>query len=217
MKRVRVLLADDHRIVRDGLRALLALESDVVVVGEAGDGEEALRAIPKTHPQVVVMDIGMPKLNGIEATRRITEDYPEIRVIGLSIHSDRPFVKGMLTAGAKGYLLKNCASDELVQAIREVMAGRIHVSPQASGVVVEDYVRQVQGEPVCSLLLLSEREIEVLRLLSLGRQNKQVAASLGISPKTVETHRRHITEKLGMNSIADLTRFALREGLISAE
>jgi DNA-binding NarL/FixJ family response regulator len=217
MKKVRVLLADDHTIFREGLRMLLSQEKDLQVVGEAGDGAEAVRLVKELKPHVVVMDIGMPNLNGVEATRQILETAPDVRVLGLSVYRDRRFVVGMLGAGAKGYLLKNCAVEELVLAIRNVMAGHVYVSSRVSGVVVEDYVRQVRGGGEPSLLALTEREREVVRFLALGQHNKQIAASLGLSDKTVETHRQHIMEKLGLHSIADLTRFAIREGLVSPD
>lgn len=217
MKKVRVLLADDHTIVREGLRTLLSLEKDIQVAGEAGDGLEAVRLAGELKPRVVVMDIGMPDLNGIDATRRILDVDPSVGVIGLSIHSDRRFVMGMLAAGAKGYLLKNCASEELIHAIRAVAAGRVYLGSRIREVVAEDYVRQLQGTEKRSLLDLTEREREVARLLALGRNNKQIATSLGISVKTVETHRQHTMDKLGFHSIADLTRFAIREGLVSPE
>lgn len=217
MKRLHVLLADDHTIFREGLRMLLSLETDIEVVGEADTGAEAVRLTSELKPHVVVMDIGMPDLNGIEATRRILEDSPNVRVLGLSVHNDRHFVVGMLNAGAKGYLLKNCAGEELVHAIRNVVAGRIYVCSQVAGVVVEDYVRQIQGRNEASLLALTEREREVVRLLALGQRNKQIAVSLGLSDKTIETHRQHIMEKLRLHSIADLTRFAIREGLVSSD
>jgi DNA-binding NarL/FixJ family response regulator len=217
VKKVHVLLADDHAIFREGLRMLLSLEKDLDVIGEADNGADTVRLAKWLKPDVVVMDIGMPNLNGIEATREILETAPDVRVLGLSAHKDRRFVMGMLGAGAKGYLLKDCAGEELVRAIRDVMGDRIYVSSQISGVVVGDYVRQVQSSGEPSLLSLTAREREVMRLLALGRHNKQIAASLGLSEKTVETHRQHMMEKLGLHSIADLTRFAIREGLVSSE
>lgn len=217
MKRLRVLLADDHTIFREGLRMLLSIEPDIEIVGEADNGTEAVRLTGKLKPHLVVMDIGMPDLNGIDATRTILETVPDARVLGLSVHNDRRFVMGMLGAGAKGYLLKNCAGEELVRAIRDVMSGRVYVCSQVSGVVVEDYVRKVQGTGAPSLHALTEREREVVRLLALGQRNKQIAGSLGLSDKTVEAHRQHIMEKLRLHSIADLTRFAIREGLVSPE
>jgi len=217
MKKVRVLLADDHTIFREGLRMLLSQAEDLDVVGEANDGVEAVRLTQKLRPHVVVMDIGMSNLNGVDAARKILETAPDVRVLGLSVYKDGRFVTGMLGAGAKGYLLKNCAGEELVRAIREVMAGKTYVSSQVSGVVVEDYMRQIQGAGEPSLLALTAREREVARLLALGLQNKQIAASLGLSAKTVETHRQHLMEKLGMHSVADLTRFAIREGLVSLD
>ena len=217
MKMLRVLLVDDHTIVREGLRTLLLMEKDIEVVAEAEDGNAAVRMAQKTKPDVVVMDVGMPNLNGVDATYGILKAVPNTPVIALSVHSDRRFVKGMLTAGARAYLLKNCAGEELIAAIRAVVAGQVYVSPQVSGVVVNEFVRQLQGERSRSLLALTEREREVLRFLALGNSNKEVASELGVSSKTVETHRQHIMEKLECHSIADLTRFAIREGLVSAE
>ena len=217
MKKVRILLADDHTVFREGLRMLLAQEEDLQVIGEAGDGAEAVRLTMKLKPHVVVMDIGMPNLSGVEATRQIIESAPDVRVIGLSVHNDRRFVMGMLGAGARGYLLKNCAGEELICAIHEVMLNQIYVGSRVSGYVVEEYVRQVQGGEKPSLLSLTDREREVLRWLALGKHNKEIASSLGLSDKTIESHRQHIMEKLGLHSIADLTRFAIREGLVSAD
>lgn len=217
MKRVGVLLADDHTIFREGLRMLLSTENDLEVLGEADSGTEAIRLTHQLKPHVVVMDVGMPNLNGVEATRAISRKHPEVHILGLSVFKDRRFVIGMLSAGAKGYLLKDCAGEELILAIRKVMANKIYISSHVSGVVVEDYVRQVQGKKEISLLQLSEREKEVVRLLALGHHNKQIASSFGLSEKTVETHRQHAMEKLGLHSIADLTRFAIREGLVSTD
>ncbi len=217
MKKTRILLADDHRIFRDGLRLLLSQEEDFLVAGEAEDGRAAVRLAVELNPHVVVMDVGMPGLNGIEATRQILRVDSSIRVIGLSVHDDRRFVTGMLMAGAKGYLLKNCAGDDLVHAIRRVMDGRIHVGAQVTDIVVDAYVQNVQESAAPSVLNLTEREREVARLLAGGQNNKQIAATLEISVKTIETHRQHLMDKLGFHSIADLTRFAIREGLVSPE
>ncbi len=217
MKKTRVLLVDDHRIFREGLRTLLALEKDLCVVGEAGDGIEAIRLAAALKPDVVVMDIEMPNLNGVEAARAILKATPELRVIGLSVHTDRRLVTGMLAAGARGYLPKNCAGEELVRAIRSVAGGQIHISSQVSGVVIEDYILRSQDAAQPSLRALTDREHEVARLLALGQNSKQIAASLGVKDKTVEAHRQHIMEKLGFRSLADLTRFAIREGLVSPD
>ncbi|MCL4215561.1 MAG: response regulator transcription factor, partial [Candidatus Hydrogenedentes bacterium] len=165
----------------------------------------------------IVMDISMPGLNGVDATRLILEKDPAVCVIALSVHKDRCFVLGILNAGAKGYLLKNCAGEELVAALRSVMGGEIYLGSQVSGMVAEDYVRQIQGLGEPSLASLTHREREVLRLLALGNINKQIAEQLGVSDKTIESHRQHLQDKLGLHGIADLTRFAIREGLVSQD
>ncbi len=213
MKR-RVLLVDDHAILREGLRALLSTEDDLEVVGEAADGETAIELARQLNPDVVVMDIGLLRISGVEATRKIVEADPRVRVIGLSIHDDRHFVSAMLAAGAKGYLPKKCVSDELVKAIREVIDGRTYLGEQVKDVMVKDYVSRAQGKDQGAISMLTDREREVLRLLAGGQDLRQIAASLELSYKTVEGHRQHITEKLGMRSIADLTRLAIREGLV---
>lgn len=215
--KLRVLLVDDHQILREGLRMMLSAEDDLQVVGEAGDGQTAIDLAQRLRPHVVMMDIGLPGISGIEATRKILDGNPDVKVVGLSIHSDRRFVVGLLAAGAKGYLPKNCASEELVKAIREVSSGGIYISDQVKGLVVEDYVRQVQAKEQGTAAPLSDREREVLCLLAGGQNLKQIAAALRLSYKTVEGHRQRITEKLGMSSIADLTRYAIREGLVSLD
>ena len=217
---MRVLLADDHRIVREGLRSLLADESDIEVVAEADNGRRAIELTDELTPDVVVMDVGMPELNGIEATRRILASRPEAKVIALSMHSDRRFVAEMLKAGASGYLLKDGAFEELVGAIRTVTAGRTYLSPRIANVVVEEYVRQqprTSGVEPGVYAKLSPREREVLQLLAEGKATKEAAAALHLSVKTVETHRRQIMEKLGLYSVAELTKYAIREGLTSVE
>jgi two-component system, NarL family, response regulator NreC len=217
MAKIKVLLADDHTIFREGLCMLLSQEKDLEIVGEANDGEEAVRLTQERQPDVLVMDIGMPGLNGVEATRRIRESFPEARVIGLSVHKDKQFIKGMLAAGAKGYLPKNCGGVELVRAIRDVMNGHVYLNAAISAILVDDYVSKLQSSEQASLTTLTEREREVTRLLALGQHNKQIASSLGVSDKTIENHRQHIMEKLGAHSTADLARFAMREKLISPE
>ena len=215
---IRILLADDHGIVRDGLRFLLNEESDIDVVGEAEDGRKALELVSKLMPDVVVMDITMPNLNGVDATRQITSRFPKVKVIALSIHSNRRFVADMLKAGASGYILKECLSDELIQAIRVVAAGVRYLSPTITGVVVDDYVEYLSATPPDSTLsILTEREHEVLQLLAEGKSTKQIALELHVSPKTVEANHRQIMEKLDVHSTAELTKYAIREGLTSLE
>jgi two-component system, NarL family, response regulator NreC len=210
---MKVLLADDHKIVRDGLRTLLEKHADIMVAGEAEDGREALQLARKLSPDVVVMDIAMPDLNGIEATRQILSEYPGIKIVALSMHSDKRFVSEMLKAGASAYLLKDCAFEELITAIRTVMKGKIYLSPGIAGVVLEDYIRTDRSSGLSVFSQLSDREREVLQLMAEGKTTKEVAAHLNVSIKTVETHRTNIMTKLDIHSIAELTKYAIREGL----
>jgi DNA-binding NarL/FixJ family response regulator len=212
---IRVLLADDHKIVRDGLRNLLEKHADIAVLGEAEDGREALQLARKLSPDVVVMDIAMPELNGIEATRQILSEYPGIKIVALSMHSDKRFVSEMLKAGASAYLLKDCAFEELITAIRTIMTGKIYLSPGIAGVVLEDYIRSDRKPGPTVFSQLSDREREVLQLMAEGKTTKEVAAHLNVSIKTVETHRMNIMTKLDIHSIAELTKYAIREGLTS--
>ncbi len=213
---IRILLVDDHKIMRDGLRTLLAQQSDMEVVAEADTGRRAVSLAKELDPDVVIMDVGMPELNGIEAARRIRHESPEVKVIALSMHSDRRFVAGMLGAEASGYLLKDCAFEELARAIHTVMSGQIYVSPGIAKTVLEDYVRTVSSSGG-TRPTLSPREREVLQLLAEGRSTKQIAHALSVSVKTVETHRAQVMEKLDIHSIAELTKYAIREGLTSLE
>lgn len=214
---IAVLLADDHKIIREGLRALLEKEREVEVVGEAENGHRALEMAQELSPHVVVMDISMPDLNGIEATRKLVRAQPLTKVIALSVHSDKRFVSRMFKAGASGYLLKDCAFDELVSAIKQVAGGRFYVSPGVGGAMVQDYVKALESSESAAYALLSPREREVLQLLAEGMPTKEIASHLHVSVKTIETHRQHIMEKLDAHSVAELTKYAIREGLTSLE
>ena len=207
----KVLLVDDHKIVREGLRALLEAESEFEVVGEAGDGREAIGLVPERRPDVVVMDISMPGLGGVEATRRIRAKEPDVKVLALSVHAEKQFVAGMLRAGASGYLLKTEAADELVLAIWTVLQGGRYVSPQLVDSNVENYVQQLIDE--WKLPVLTSREREVLRLIAEGKKNRQIANELYMSQKTVDNQRQHIMQKLDLHNTADLTRYAIKEGI----
>jgi len=210
---VKVLLADDHKIVRDGLRTLLEKNAEVKVVGEAEDGRTAVQLAKKLSPDIVIMDVAMPDLNGIEATRQVVAEHPGIKVIAVSMHSDKRFVAEMLKAGASAYLSKDYAFDELEKVIRTVMANKIYLSPDISGVVVESYVRHTPKPESTAFSLLSDREREVLQLVAEGKTAKEIAEHLHVSIKTVETHRTNIMTKLNIHRVAELTKYAIREGL----
>ena len=214
---VRILLADDHAIVRQGLRSLLEKEPDMEVVGEAEDGRVALNLVRELVPDIVIMDITMPNLNGVDATHEIVSEFPKVKVIALSIHSHKRFVADMLKAGASGYILKECLFDEFVQAIRTVAGGGTYLSPRITGVVVEDYVERLSTVAESQLDKLTVREHEVLQLLAEGKSTKQIALEMHVSTKAVEANRRKIMEKLHAHSIAELTKIAILEGLTSVE
>ena len=210
MKRIRILLADDHAVVRRGFQMILAEQSDMEIVGEAGNGREALELAAKLRPDVVVMDVAMPELNGIEATRRMAENAPHARVLALSMHKDSVYVREILRAGARGYLLKDSVAADLVSAVRAVAAGEGYLSPAVSDAVLDDYRRHVTNP----IDLLTSREREVLQMLAEGKTNKEIAAILNLSVYTVDAHRGRIMEKLNLHSITELVRFAVRNGLI---
>ena len=214
---IRILLADDHKIIRDGLRTLIENQSHMEVVGEAENGRKAVEMTLELVPDVVVMDVTMADLNGIEATRQIHKEQPSAKVIALSMHSDRRFVKGMLEAGASGYLLKDCAFEELARAIHTVISNETYLSPGITDIVVKEYLQKSSMTPTSAFSTLTAREREVLQLLAEGGSTKKIAESLYVSIKTVETHRRQIMHKLNIYSIAELTKYAVREGLTSLE
>ena len=214
----KILLADDHKITRQGLRSLLEKQPDMKVVAEAEDGREAVRLARELHPDVVIMDVSMPDLNGMAATRQILGKSKKVKIIALSMHSDTLFISEMLKSGASGYLLKDCAFEELREAIRTVIAGNIYLSPAISDVVVDDYLHRLSKTgPSDSGEILTDREREVLQLMAEGKSTKQIARELYISVKTVETHRRQIMNKLNIHTVAELTKYAIRKGLTSLE
>ena len=212
---IRIILADDHAIVRHGLNRSFQQEKDVEVIAQAQNGRSAVQLAKELSPTVVVMDIGMPDLNGIEATRQITRESPQVKVIALSMHSSKRYVTEMFKAGASGYLLKNCDFEELADAVRIVAGGKTYISPSISDVVVQDYVNGPVEDSAFSVL--TRREREVVQLLTEGKTTKQTALCLYISPKTVEVPRLNIMNKLNMDSIAKLTKYAIQEGLTLPE
>lgn len=214
---IRIILSDDHKIIRDGLSSLLSQEDDIDVIAQAKDGHSTVELVRKLSPDMSIMDIGMPSLNGIEATRQIINEFPKIKVIALSMHSDKKFVTEMLKAGASGYLLKNCAFEELAEAIRTVMSGKIYLSPSITNVVIDSCIKQPADNGPTVFSALTNREREILQLLAESNTTKQVARMLHISAKTVETHRSKIMHKLGFDNMVSLTKYAVREGLTSLD
>ena len=209
-KRIRILLADDHGVVRNGFRMILAAQDDMEVVGEAANGREAVESAARLQPDIAIMDVTMPQLNGIEATRRITDVAPKTRVLALSMHKDAVYVREILRAGAKGYLLKDSGEGDLLTAVRAIARGEGFLSPGVSDAVLVDYRKHVTD----SIDLLTSREREVLQWVAEGKTNKEVAAALNLSVYTVEAHRGRIMEKLNLHSGGELVRFAIRHGLI---
>ena len=213
----KILLADDHGIIREGLRSLLEKESDLEVIGEAQDGRKAVALAQELSPDIVIIDISMPNLNGIDATRQIVTACPKVKVIALSIHSNRRFVAKMLKAGAKGYLLKDSLFEELSHAIKTVSSGEVFLSPKLTSMVVSTYVERLAKTSEAKSEGLTDREREVLQLLAEGRSIKQIAMELHVSNKAIEANRRNIMRKLDINNLPELTKYAIREGLTSLE
>ena len=215
MDELRVLLGDDHVVLRQGLRKILEDRRDWRVVAEAGNGRDAVREAIELTPDVAVLDIGMPLLNGIEATRQIVRRAPSVRVLILSMHSEQAYVTQAVQAGARGYLLKESAGSELIEAIATVAAGRSYFSPAVAQVVFDDYVKSLVDRGITDRYdALSEREREVLQLVAEGRSSKEIAEVLSISPATVETHRTHVLQKLGLRNTAEVVRYAARRGIV---
>jgi len=212
---IRILLADDHTIVRHSLSSSLQEQKDMEVIGQADNGLSTVELVRELSPDIVVMDIGMPDLNGIEATRQIVDESPTVKVIGLSMHSSNKYVREMFRAGASGYLLKDCPFEELLDAIKTVIEGKAYVSPSIGKTVIEDYISR--PDETSAFSILSRREREVLQLMAEGKTTKQLAACLHISPKTVEAHRLRIMNKLDIDNVAQLTKYAIQEGLTQPE
>ena len=212
---IRLFIADDHELFREGLRSLLSREKDIEIVGSASDGLEAVNAARQLRPEVVLMDVTMPNMNGIQATEKICSEFPDIAVIVISMHNDRRFIAEAMKAGARGYVLKESSPELMLDAIRTVSRKEVYFSPKVFTVLVEDYLRLLRNEDVVCANPLSEREMEVLQLLVKGRNGKQIADTLSISKNTVDTHRRRIMDKLGCESMAELTKYAIREGFLT--
>ena len=213
---IRILLADDHGIIRQGLCSLLEKQPDMEVVGEAEDGQKAMELVRQLVPDVVIMDVTMPNLNGIDATRQITKEFPKVKVLALSIHSNKRFVADMLRAGAAGYILKECLLEELIEAIRTITAGNIYFSSKITDVVVDDYMDHL-SEAIEPTKPLTDRERQVLQYIAEGRLVRDIAAQMHLSIKTIEFNRRQLMKKLKIHTIAALTKYAIREGLTSLE
>jgi two-component system response regulator NreC len=212
---IRILLADDHTILRAGLKMMLNAQPDMEVVGEAQDGRQALQEAQRLQPDIILMDITMPDMNGIEATKQIKKELPDVKVLILTMHEHEEYVFQALRAGASGYMLKEAADTELISALRIIQSGQFYLSPAAQSVMVGDYLQRVRtGEEKDSYSSLTEREREILKLVAEGYTNNQIAERLVISPKTVDTHRTHIMDKLNLHSRAELVKYAMRRGLL---
>ena len=214
---IKILLADDHIIMQEGLRTLLEREPDMEIIAEAQDGRTTVLLAKELTPDVIIMDISMRGLNGIDATRQIVDIIPGVKVIALSMHRDEQFVAGMLNAGASGYLLKDCAAEELTYAVRAVCKNQTYLSPGVAAIVAKGFIRNLSKQDPADPSSLTSREREVLQLLSEGMQSKEIATTLNISVRTIETHRRQIMDKLDIHSISELTKYAIRQGITSLD
>ncbi len=212
MAELRIFLADDHAVVRAGLKALIDAESGMIVIGEAADGLDACEQIPGLRPDVVVMDVSMPGLTGAQATERLQQECPNVKILALTVHEDKSYIRQLLSAGAAGYVLKRAAAEELIHAIRVVAGGGVYLDPSVAGKVVGGFVKRSSTQIVPDGAELSDREAEVARLTAWGHSNKEIATRLELSVKTVETYRARAMEKLGLNGRADLVRYAIQQG-----
>jgi len=217
MKTIKVVLADDHQIVRDGLRSLFEKQADISVIAEASDGREAVDLVTKLSPDIVIMDVNLPGLNGIAATTELRKRSPGTKIIALSMRCDKQVIGDMLRAGASGYLPKDVAFRELAVAIRTVVEGRTYLSPEAAELVVEGFVRRNPSDTGTAASLLTSKEKQVLQLVAEGKSNKMIASIMGVGIKTVDTHRQHLMARLNLHSVAELTKYAIREGITSVE
>ena len=217
MRKIKVVVADDHTILRQGIKALLDNQEGIEVVGEAKDGREAIKTIEELLPDVILMDIAMPGLNGLEATRRIKKKFPQTKVVVLTMHANEEYIFQILNAGADGYLVKETAFQDLISAINAVHKGEAFMSPSISKKVMTDYIQRAQGEEKVGFDTLTTREREILQLVAEGNSNKKIAEALFISPKTVETHRAHIMDKLNIHDRAGLIKYAIRKGMINLD
>lgn len=213
-KVISVIIADDHKLLRSGIRSLIEKRTDMKVVAEAENGRKALKLVQKLSPDVVVMDVNMPDLNGIEATRQVLDNSPGVKILALSMHSDKDFIREMLKAGASGYMLKDSAFSELVNAIHVVVSNKVYLDPNIVKIVTEDYVCNLPNNDSSIRSVLTSRELEVVQLLAEGKSTKQVARIINVSIKAIESRRQNIKDKLGTDNIADLVKYAIREGLI---
>lgn len=211
---IKILIADDHQLFREGLITLLSDNADIEVVDEAKDGRETVEKARRMNPDVLLMDIGMPLINGIDATGILKKELPDLKIIGLTMHSEKHFIKGMLEAGADGYLFKNCTYDELIRAINSVYSGKKYLSDEITEVMIDDYVSN-QKDVLDKDEILSDRELEVLKLFAEGKSSREIADTLFVSVKTVGTHKQHILNKLKLNSTADMVKYAIKKGLVS--
>jgi DNA-binding NarL/FixJ family response regulator len=217
MTKVRILIADDHAIIRRGMKTMLEHETDFEVIGEAADGRGAVELARREAPNVAVLDVGMPNLNGIEAARQISKESDSVQIVMLTVHSDECYLLSALKAGARGYVLKSSAEFEAVEAVRAVSRGKTFFSPKVSKILAEDYIRQLEKREIQdSYDLLSSRERQILQMLAEGQSNKDIASILNISPTTVMCHRQHIFQKLDFHGLADLILYAVRKGVVAS-
>ena len=214
---ITIVLADDHHVVRQGLRALLEGESEFSVVGEASEGLETVKLIERLRPNVLLLDLMMPGLSGLEVTRQVCQRWPETRTLILSMHANEAYVLEALRSGAAGYVLKDASAADLIQAVHEVVAGRRYLSPPLSERAIETYIEKAKAAPLDAYETLTTREREVLQLAAQGMGNPEIASRLGVSPRTVETHRAHVMAKLGLHNQTELVRYALRKGILPPE